>query len=340
MEKLFTTRPSQTTILDCMNQFTEKIIPFEIRTDRFTGRTSRILTFRLRLAQGSHDPALVEKSREFCPFCPGNIKAVTPEFPPTIVPEGRIRLGTATVLPNAFPYSRYCGVTVFSDEHYVPLDAFEPETLLNALKASVAFINRVRAHDPAAAVASINWNYMMAAGGGLVHPHHQVVVSRNATKFHAHLIHQARQYRKDHQHSYWEDLVAHEKKEKSRYLFSQGRVAFLSSFSPGGMFGEILMLFAGIHTLDDITDHDWHSFVIGLIRVLKCFNRLFLDQFNMTLLLNLNRDVDFCVQARLMPRLTMPPWGTSDVNYFEKGHDEIIVAFSPEDLAEEIRNSV
>ena len=339
MKNLFICRSSQTLILDFMNQFKEKIIPFEIRTDRFTGQKSRILTFRLRLAQGSHDPGLIEKSKEFCPFCPENIKAVTPKFPPAIVPEGRISSGTATVLPNAFPYSRYCGVTVFSDEHYVPLDKFVPETLFGALKASTEFINRVRAHDPDAAFASINWNYMMAAGGGLVHPHHQVVVNRNATKFHARLMQQAGQYRKEYKSSYWEDLVAYEKKEKSRYIFRQGRVEFLSSFSPGGMFGEILMLFAGIHTLDEIGDDDWRSFTMGLVRVLKCFNRLFLDQLNMTLLLNLNRDDDFCVQARIMPRLTMPPWGTSDVNYFEKGHNEIIVAISPEDLAEEIRSA-
>ena len=200
-------------------------------------------------------------------------------------------------------------MTVFSDEHYVPLDQFKPEILFDAFKASVAFINRVRAHDRKATAASINWNYMMAAGGGLVHPHHQVVVNRNATKFHSRLMHQARQYHKERKSRYWEDLVAYEKKDKNRYIFRQGPVEFLSSFSPGGMFGEVLMLFAGIPTLDDITDDHWRSFTQGLIRVLQGFNRLFLDQINMTLLLNLTRDNDFCVQARIMPRLTLPPWG-------------------------------
>ena len=146
------------------------------------------------------------------------------------------------------------------------------------------------------------------------------------------VVWQADQYHKEHKSGYWKDLVAYEKREKSRYIFRQGRVEFLTSFSPG----EILILFNGIHILDDITDDDWQSFIKGLIRVLKCFNRLFLDQLNMTLLLNLNRNYNFCVQARIMPRMTMPPWGTSDVNYFEKGHDEIVVAISPEDLAEEI----
>ena len=339
METIFQTRPSRALILDCMNQFQEKPIPLEVRTDRFTGQVSRILTFRLRLPKGSHDPALIEKSREVCPFCPANRDAVTPKFPAAIVPEGRFRAGAATVLPNAFPYSRYCGVTVFSDEHYVPLDQFTPAVFRDALRASTGFIGRVREHDPEAAFASINWNYMMCAGGGLVHPHLQVVVNRQATKFHARLMNRSQQYHSDRGTPFWQDLVAYERKEKSRYIFNRGRIEFLASFSPGGMFGELLVLFTGMHCLDDITEEDWQAFVEGLLTVLKSFNRLFLDQLNMTLLLNFNRDDGFWVQARIMPRLVMPPWGTSDVNYFEKGHDEIIVAISPEDLAEEIRST-
>jgi len=61
------------------------------------------------------------------------------------------------------------------------------------------------------------------------------------------------------------------------------------------------------------------------------------DSLNMTLLTNLRRDEGFWVQARILPRAGIPPLGTSDVNYFEKGHDEIIATISPEDFAEEIR---
>ena len=63
------------------------------------------------------------------------------------------------------------------------------------------------------------------------------------------------------------------------------------------------------------------------------------NSFNMTLLINLNPCEEFPVQARITPRMSMPPWGTSDVNYFEKGHNEIIVVLPPEALAEEIRKT-
>jgi len=45
----------------------------------------------------------------------------------------------------------------------------------------------------------------------------------------------------------------------------------------------------------------------------------------------------FCIQARIIPRVSIPPLGISDVNYFEKGHNEVITVVFPEELADEIR---
>gem|GEM_PF-6014886 len=39
-----------------------------------------------------------------------------------------------------------------------------------------------------------------------------------------------------------------------------------------------------------------------------------------------------------MPKVSLPPQGTSDANYFEKGHDEVISVISPDDLAVEIKS--
>ncbi len=60
----------------------------------------------------------------------------------------------------------------------------------------------------------------------------------------------------------------------------------------------------------------------------------------MTLLTSITKEEDCWIQARIILRASFPPWGTSDVNYFEKGHDEMIVILSPEDLADEIRKTV
>ena len=105
------------------------------------------------------------------------------------------------------------------------------------------------------------------------------------------------------------------------------------------MLGEVLAVFGKMISIRDITDDGWKSFSIGLSRVLRCFNNMHLDNLNMTILMSLEQNSDFWIQARIIPRINLPPWGTSDINYFEKGHDEIIVVLSPEDLAEEIRKT-
>lgn len=339
MEDFFEKRFNESKLLDFATEFTEKVIPLEIRTDHFTGRVSRILEFRFRPPKSSHDPDLIENSKKSCPFCPKNLEVSTPKFPASLAPEGRIRSGRSTVLPNAFPYSQYCGVVVFGDEHYIPLDKLTPEKLFDPLAASTLFIDRVRKNDSRVAYASINWNYMMAAGSGIVHPHFQVVVNQSPTKFQKRLIKESASYQKSHGNNYWSDLIRFEQQRGSRYLFSYGKIEFLASFSPGGMFGEVLALFREMRSIEDITDEAWKSFGQGLSRLLGCFYRLHLDNLNMTLLMNLDRDNDFWIQARIIPRINLPPWGTSDISYFEKGHDEIIVTLPPEDLAEEIRKT-
>lgn len=338
MEKFFEKRESQSILLDFAASFEEKIIPLEVRIDHFTNCVSRVLKFRYKIPGTGIDSETVDKSKATCPFCPQVRDLFTPKFPASIAPEGRISFGRSTVLPNAFPYSRYCGVTLFSDDHFLFLDQFTPEILFDAFEASRIYISRVRKCDPEAKFASINWNYLMPAGGGLYHPHLQTVVSLQSTNFHTRLINASVKFKIEKEKNYWESLVEYEKEKNERYLFNNGRIEFISIFSPRGMLGEILALFTGVTVFDEITEKDFVSFEKGLFHILKCFHKLGFNSLNMTLLINLIACDDFPIQARITPRISIPPWGTSDVNYFEKGHDEIIVIFPPEEMAKEIKN--
>jgi UDPglucose--hexose-1-phosphate uridylyltransferase len=337
MEKLFEKHTVEARMLDFAEGFAEKAIPVELRKDYFTDRVSRVLKFRMRFPEASHEPELIEASRKNCPFCAENLERLTPKFPADLVSEGRICFGRSTVLPNAFPYSRYCGVTVISDEHYISLDRFSVEKLFSAFKASTLFIERINANARNVSYASINWNYMPGSGGGLIHPHIQVVVSRRPTHFHERLMRSSADYKTAHGRNYWADLIEFEKQNNIRYLFDYGGIEFISLFSPSGMFGEILAIFKGMSSIRDLTDETWESYAQGLTRLLKCFHRMHLNNLNMTLLISLEANDSCWIQSRIMPRVTLPPLRTSDVNYFEKGHDEVIVIVSPEDLAEEIR---
>lgn len=337
---MFKKERSEATILDFTDGFREKKITIETRTDAFTRRVSRVVTFRWKLPASSHDRPAIDKSRDTCPFCPERIKDHTPRFPPDLIPEGRIQHNATTIIPNAFPYCQYCGVAIFSGDHYLSMDRITKETLLNALEASLLFFKRVNRYDSRVRYPSINWNYMPTSGGSLFHPHFQVVANPNPTTFHAHLIHASQNYHQQHEQNYWADLVAFEKEQGYRYLFSIGRVHFLSTYSPGGIFGEVLVVFDGVSCMAEFTPPIQSAFADGMIHLLKMFHRLHLDNLNMTLLMSIDPDPDCWVQARIMPRIVIPPWGTSDVNYFEKGHDERVVIFSPEELATEIRKTV
>jgi galactose-1-phosphate uridylyltransferase len=339
LKDYFITEHTETRIRDFSDGFREKKIPIEMRKDRFTGRVSRILPFRMKLQGPSHPMALIEEAKKTCPFCPERLESSTPMFPEEIIEGGRLRHGASVVIPNAFPYGRFCGVTIFAPDHYLPLDKITDRILSDAVSASLSWFDRLYGYDPSVAYYSINWNYLPTAGGSLFHPHFQVVADPVPPNFHARLIDAAAVYRRTRSACYWEDLIRFEREQKGRDLFQVGEVVFLASFSPGGIFGEVLALFRDKISIADVSDADWQDFISGLTRILRCFFRLNLDCLNMTLLLSRHGDADTWVQARIMPRVQIPPWGTSDVNYFEKGHEEKVVVFAPESLAEEIRKT-
>ena len=189
-------------LLDPTLGFQEKAIPVEVRTDLFSGAAARVLRFRWRPPATFPASSYIEKSEKTCPFCPERMSTSKPKFPPSIVKEGRIHCGHATVMPNAFLYSQYSGVVVFSDNHYIPLDHFSPEILFNAFIASTAYIDRVREADGRVAYASINWNYMPPAGGEIIHPHLLVVVNEEPTRLHSRLITSSRDYQGSHGRNY------------------------------------------------------------------------------------------------------------------------------------------
>jgi galactose-1-phosphate uridylyltransferase len=339
LQDYFITEFTETRILDFADRFREKTVPIEVRTDRFTERVSRILPFRMKLPEPSHPLALIEEATQTCPFCPERLESGTPMFPEEIIEGGRLRYGASVVIPNAFPYCRFCGVTIFAPDHYIPMDKITDTVLCDPVEASLRWFDRLYEYDSSITYYSINWNYLPTAGGSLFHPHFQVVADPAPTNFHSRLISSATAYRTVRGSCYWEDLIAFEEKQGKRDLFRLGDVVFLASFSPGGIFGEVLVLFREKTALGAVTDSDWQDFIAGLARILRCFSRLNLDCLNMTLLLSRRGDADTWVQARIMPRVLIPPWGTSDVNYFEKGHEEKVVVFPPESLAEEIRKT-
>ncbi len=130
--------------LDPKDHFARKEMVYEVRRDGLTGHVSRIVSFRRKIPEIKLDETLIEGSKKDCPFCPEKIPFATPRFVPEIAPEGRLERGQATLFPNSFPYARYSCVVVLSRDHFVDLDQFSVEMLVDAFSLGQEGIRRVK----------------------------------------------------------------------------------------------------------------------------------------------------------------------------------------------------
>ena len=317
--------------------FEREKISFEVRRDPLTGSVSRILPYRQKFQKTQISQEILENSRKLCPFCPDQIFLSTPQFIPEISSEGRIQKGEAVLFPNAFPYARYNWVIVLSKTHFLSLDQFSVEILKNGFLVAQDGIERLTKTEPQYKYCSINWNYLPQAGGGVIHPHIQVIIEDIPTFSHQRVLEGLRRYHMERGSLFWEDLISEEEKRGERYIGKRGNCHFLMAFSPIGMFGEVLIIFSHRFTLGDVTPNDWESFSEGLIRIFRFFTAKSIGSFNLAIFSGVDEEVHSWVYARLCPRMALPPWNTSDVNYLEKLHGEAYCIASPETICEELR---
>lgn len=323
--------------LDPKEGFQKKELTIEVREDPLTGHHSRILPFRRRFPDASIPHDLIEASRKGCPFCPEQIETLTPRLVPEIAVEGRIRKGRAVLFPNSFPYAKHNWVVALTEDHFLQIDRFTPEILRDGFEAVSEGISRLEKICPEDQYASVNCNYLLQAGAGVLHPHLQVVVQEEPTVKHRAVLEGLKTYHREKGAFFWEDYLLEEKGAGERYIGKIGETHFCSSFSPLGILGEILVLFEGRENLSDLSAKNWSDFSEGLVRIFKYLIDTRTYSFNLSLFSGTWEGVRNWVYGRLCPRTTMPPWGTSDINYFEKLHGEVICVLSPETLAKEIQ---
>ena len=328
----------QPTFLDPADGHTRKELLFEVRTDPLTGHRSRILRFRRRkLPEVKIPTEMLEASRASCPFCPEQIFSSTPHFVPDIAPEGRMNRGSAWLFPNSFPYALHNWVVVLSVDHFLHLDQFSVELLRDGFLIAQEGIVRLKEADPSMGYASINWNYLPQSGGGLFHPHLQVVVEEQATFFHEKVMDGLRRYRKENGSDYWQDYLSEELERGERYIGNRGNVHFITAFSPRGILGEVVILFQDRMGVEELGEGDWTQFLEGLTGIFQYLLKKYTFSFNLSLFFEPTKDARSWVYGRLCPRMILPPWNTSDINYFEKLHGEVICVVSPEELCTELK---
>ncbi len=324
--------------LDPANDFAEKSIPVEFRHDPLTTDMGIVVQFRITEPQKPDLSQLVARSLELgCPFCPEVVEKVTPKFIRAICNEGRIKVGEAIVFPNTMPYVPYSAVAVVSAKHFVSLREFSPQMLSDAFIASVSYFQKVQDYDPELRYCCIIWNYMPPAQSSLVHSHLHVLPSHVPLPYQQKLLDLSHKYRKENGASYWSDLVAQEKRLGQRYIGEVGSTVWLTSFVPRSTFFDIVALFSHRYSLTSLSSDDIHSFCQGLTTVFRYMADKNFYSFNLCLYSGGLEGDGFWIQARVVPRATLPPLGMSDVGNLTLLSDTRLIIRSPESVCQELR---
>ncbi len=327
-----------TRFLDPRTGFQEQRVESEVRSHPLTSKTSRVAHFSLREWPKPDLSELVKMTRENCPFCPQVIDRVTPLFPPDLIPEGRLRRGEATVIPNLFPYDVYSALTVMTTEHYVSLADFSAGQIVDAFQVSLAYFEKAAQGDPEAEYCLINWNYMPYSGGSQVHPHLQVYATSTPGNLLAAEIAASKAYRERNGRHFWADFVTREKESGERYIGEAGNTFWLTNFAPLGMLGDVVAVFPGSSSCWDLTPAQIGDFVKGLQGVFRYYDSAGIYSFNLAFYPGPPEQDYFWTHAVISARASINPLvHASDINTLRHLYDEPFTIIEPEKLAQKIR---
>jgi UDPglucose--hexose-1-phosphate uridylyltransferase len=337
MDISFKKLKSKTRLINPMKGFSLDEIPLEIRFDPLTGQTGRVFDLPYVPPAKPDLSGMIRRSKEiFCPFCPEALEKSTPLFPKDFIPDGRIQVGQASLIPNLLPLDKYAGVSILSHEHYVAIEGLTPERMKDAFSAVQVFIRRVMDYDTLVKFFYINWNYMPPAGSSLLHPHIQVNCGEFPTNQHRIQLEASRRYRKRSGNSFWHDFMEAEKARKERYIGEIDSTFWAMSYVPQSFLPDVWCIFTTPCNLPNMELEAYMPFLKGLSRVLKYFSLENIYSFNISIFA-VKEDADFQVNARICPRLLPRPIGNSDQTYFQIIHREPCCIKPPESVCQEIR---
>ncbi len=308
-------------------------VPLKIRVDPLTGHTSRIISGTKLAPATRPDLGALTVRTGFCPFCADTIEAATGAFDPAITPEGRIRRGSAVVVPNVMAYSEFSSVGLYDTEtHFLDLPELTPQRVGDLLEALVAYTRGVQGLRPM--WSSVNANYLPSSGSSLVHPHAQSAHDDIGTTAQRRLVELSRQWEGDE--SYWDALVAQEEGGE-RWIGRRGRVSVLTPWAPIG-FHEVWAVVGGAHDIADLTPDDCADLGHALSSVFQTYVGFNLTAFNWALYGGGPDASDrYSVLLRVVSRSNPEGVYRSDVTYFERLEDEAVLDVGPEAIAAAVR---
>ncbi len=331
--------PKETLLLNPLRQMQQRRVASEIRLDPLTGRSSRICHFMQLQWEKPDLAALAARSAAHCPFCPERVTAITPCFPPEILPAGRLVAGDQTLFPNLAPYETISAVAVLGKDHFTPMTDLTPARIAAGFELCLNFFRTLeRIRHPESVYHLINWNYMPPSGSSVVHPHLQVFAGSFAPQLLREELAAARTYRQRQGTNYWDDLVAAERAEAGRYLGRIGRTEWLCAFAPMGVVGDVLAVVEGVDRTLALTVRDLQDLALGLTRVMAAYDEMGLYSFNMNFFSAAAEDTDYRFHLVFSPRTYFnPALGTPDVGALQYLYREGVCMAFPEEIARRLQ---
>ncbi len=319
----------------------------EIRRDPLTGAMSMFsdrLQDKVKVFFGDSDYNLIEKlaenSKKNCFLCGDKWKTITPTYPESIIPEGRVKVGEAVLFPNLFPVSQVHAVIRVGDKHYLPLKDFDAKRIAEAFQASLQFAKAIKAVDDTVDYLTINGNYLGPGGASIAHPHFQVVGGDTPYTYMENLFGHCKRYTDETSNSYFADLVEIEKEAGDRYVGNTGSVDWLTTFSPQGT-NEVCGIITQKSDFLALTDEDIIGFADGLSRVLKGYDKMGISTFNFTIYSGMlgKQDDSFRCFIRVISRQNVYENYRADDYFLQKLLRNELILTPPEVLASDLNKS-
>jgi UDPglucose--hexose-1-phosphate uridylyltransferase len=315
----------QARILDPRSDFSESVSEVEIRIDPLTGRRSRInisRTSRPKQALARVEAASASK----CLFCHDSVDTATPRFPPSFLPQGRYKSGGATLFPNLFPLAGNHAVCVFTPVHKIELAQFEEGEILDGIRCSLMYFSK--SAEEGFPEHFLGWNHLPAAGASILHPHFQLICSREPLTFPNEIFGASRMYLQRERNNYWAQL-SDEAASSPRFIGRSCGFTWLAPWAPSGAF-EVLGV-SNRSSVMCIDAQELEGMAIGIVKVLKGYASLGVSSINMGLFsMSGEGDNFFRANVRIMAR---PGTGMSDRALLELYGGEVGLSTLPEDYA-------
>jgi galactose-1-phosphate uridylyltransferase len=327
------------TLLNPLKEFKEDTVTIETRFDPLTGERCDLCSFRVGLPEKMDLSPMIAKSLERgCPFCPNYVGKVTPMFPPSLIPEGRLHRGQAWLIPNIAPWAEHNPLVIISEQHFVPMADFSPAMLTDAFLLSKAYYDKVKERDDKSRYWSVGWNYMPPSGGSQVHPHLQIIGQTIPSPLEERVFLASEKYRQENGAGFWQDLIEKERELGERYLGDIGNTTWLVNYVSRSWLFEVLTIFRERPTLDDITEEDWIAFADGLCRILKYMDAKEIWSLNLVLYFGMRETSNhFWTYSRLVPRFLYSPVQATDASIGRILHDWCSVFWQPEEICAELK---